>query len=255
MGVALGWSVIYRDNDWFVLAVDKRRAIEGALRANARLKGKGTKAIKAAQAECDVARAWTYRVNYERGQACFICGWNEKDAIRKAAADMPALRESGFRAQRVDPYWLFHALPEEELRVIGRALWSGQPKDRGPTHLDRPLGRYARTMLAISLRLAMELDWWAEGGRSHARRVALDKAKQVHKGAVSLHDLEEAIEVGLRIPGGLTEPQRAVLRRIVPPYFGDGEDVTKLTDEQLLRLWREGPGYDFEAHERGERGY
>ena len=263
-GPALGWSVKFKGKDWYALGPDEVRrsknvhypAVAGNLiRAAYGAIGKGPlpERIKAAGG-VDVARAWAYRVRHG-SHGWLIHGRSVRDAAEKIAASMPALSVEDLEAERIDPYWLFLAMPEDLLRVMGRALWGNEiVRDRSVSRLDKPFGRGRHLPLACSLRLAMELDWWASGSNEKREVHKVERAMAVHGGTVPRALVQECVEAGLRIPVRLSDTQRTALRALAREY-GGFDDVLALTDAVLLGLWEHGPDYEPPVNDELGPGY
>ena len=259
MSVAIGWSVRYKGQDWYVLAPDIRRAKRGVLWGGLRMGGDkrktgvGREALAIAMAECDVKEAWAYRVEYSGNQAWLVHGRDSEDAASKIAKEFPGLNPGSFKARRVDPLHLMLALPEDKLRVIGRSLWGAVPKHRGVFSLIKPLGRLGCKTTAISCRLAMELDWWAQREHGWIEQSNLQEALRIHTDHAPRELLERCIESGLRIKWRMNWQQRDVLRELAQAY--GFEDPSTLPPETLFQIWDEGPEYEHPAPDRIAPGY
>ena len=259
MSVAIGWSVQYKGGDWYILAPDHRRAkrgvLWGALRmgGSRRRTGVGREALLIAQAECDVKEAWAYRVEYSGNQAWLVHGRDSADAASKVSKQFPGLNQGSFKARRVDPILLLLALPEDKLRVIGRSLWGARAQERGVVNLQREISPFACKVVAISCRLAMELDWWAQREHGWVENVNIKEALRVHVDHVPRELLERCIGSGLRVKQRMSWQQRDVLRELAGAY--GFEEPKSIPEQTLFQIWDEGPEYEPPNPDRIAPGY
>ena len=194
-----------------------------------------------------MVRAETYRGrSLVTGHEYFTHGAGLSDARAKLAAGLPASIADELLVTECDPYWYFLSLANEVILLQIKGLWlKGRAlqwsRDFNRVRADRPRGTRpaaVRKRLAMVLRLAMLLDWWAADGNERWPQKRLNAALRVHGGNVPQAAIQGCTQIGLEVPfRWLSIAEREALERLAAAY---GRDGSRLTDGALVEIWESG---------------